>query len=135
MIELVVEDIRGNMIIHQLGEGRHTLGKSPDSDIVLMDSYASRYHADIIVAKQGVFVVDADSKNGLRVNDNVVRKTLSLKSGESFSIGHLTLTIRTPKFHLNIKSGRKFNTDKIVSDLSESNVVSIDEKVSKLLHC
>ena len=135
MIELLIEDSRGNVISHQLGEGRHTLGKSPESDIVLMESYASRYHADIIVAKQGVFVVDANSKNGIRYKGEIIRKSLSLKDGETFDIGHSKLTIRNPKFQLHIKEGRRFNDERECVDLSEINSNNIEETVSRLLHC
>lgn len=135
MIELLIEDNRGNVISHQLGEGRHTLGKSPESDIILMDSYASRYHADIVVAKQAVFIVDADSKNGIRYKKNINRKTLKLKNGDSFYIGSLTLTIRQPKFQLYIKNGRKFDDDRVCVDLSEISSSNIEEAVSRLLHC
>jgi len=135
MIELLIEDNRGNVISHQLGEGRHTLGKSPESDIVLMDSYASRYHADIVVAKKAVFIVDAKSKNGMRYKKSITRKTLKLENGDSFYIGKLTLTIRKPKFQLYIKDGRKFDDNRVCVDLSDINSTNIEETVSRLLHC
>lgn len=133
MIELLIEDNRGNVIRHQLGEGRHTLGKSPKSDIVLMDGYASRYHADIIVARQGIFIIDANSKNGIRYKDKTTRKTFRIENGESFSIGNLTLSISQPAFKMFIKDGRKSGAHSETVDLSEITTGNIDEAVSKLL--
>ena len=133
MIELLIEDARGNVISHQLGEGRHTLGKSPESDIVLMDGYASRYHADIVVARQGTFIVDANSKNGIRYKNKTIKKTFKVEDGESFCIGNLTLSISQPKFKLFIRDGRKYNKQSESVDLSEVNIANIDETVLKLL--
>jgi len=134
MIELLIEDDRGNVISHQLGEGRHTLGKSPDSDIMLMDSYASRYHADIVVARQGIFIIDANSKNGIRYKNKATKKTIKIESGESFKIGNLTLSVREPRFKLYIKHGRKVNDQSESVDLSEVHIDNIDETVTKLLY-
>lgn len=134
MIELLIEDERGNVISHQLGEGRHTLGKAPTSDIVLMDSYASRYHADIIVARKGVFVIDADSRNGIRFKNKKVKKTFKVEEGEDFYIGKLKLSTRGLRFNISVKDGRKPSIDDMDTvELSEVDSGNIDEQVSKLL--
>jgi len=137
MIELQIEDSRGNIIRHQLGEGRHTLGKSLDSDIVLMDSFASRYHADIVVSGKGIFIIDADSKNGIRLNDKRIQKTLKLNTGQTFTIGALKLSIKEPKFKLFIKPGRKPEKQKKneleAGPVTDIQLENIDDIVSKIL--
>ena len=137
MIELQIEDSRGNVIRHQLGEGRHTLGKSLDSDIVLMDSFASRYHADIVVSGKGIFIIDADSKNGIRVGKKRINKTLKLEKGQIFTIGSLKLSINEPRFKLFIKPGRKPEKQKKAEQeegpVTDIQIENIDDVVSKIL--
>jgi len=137
MIELQIEDSRGNIIRHQLGEGRHTLGKSLDSDVVLMDSFASRYHADIVVSGKGIFIIDADSKNGIRMNDKRIKKTLKVETGQVFTIGKLSLSIKEPKFKLFIKPGRKpekQQQDELKNGPdTDIQLENIDDVVSKIL--
>ena len=135
MIELLIEDGKGNVISHQLGEGRHILGKSLDSDIVLMDNFASRHHADIVVSDIGTFIIDAGSKNGIRINGKRINKLLKFENDTRCTIGNLTLWIREPKFKLFVKDGRIPGKEK--SNNSDKPPIldsdSIDEKVAKLL--
>lgn len=107
MIELLIEDSRGNIVTHQLGEGRHTLGKSPDSDLVLMDPYVSRYHADLLVTRTGMFIIDMDSTNGIWSQGKRIKKILKINHGEVFTLGRMKLQTRIPRFKLYVREGRK----------------------------
>ena len=107
MIELLIEDPRGNMITHQLGEGRHTLGKSPNSDVILMDPYVSRYHADFLVTPTGMFIIDMNSKNGIWSEGKRVKKILKINHGVIFTLGKLQLQTRIPRYKLYVREGRK----------------------------
>lgn len=107
MIELIIEDDRGNTITHQLGEGRHTLGKSADADIVLMDSFVSRYHADLFVTKSGIYIIDMESTNGIFFEDKKINKSMKIEDGQSFNIGQLKLTTKLPQYRLFVREGRK----------------------------
>lgn len=107
MIELLIKDARGNVIRHQLGEGKHQLGKSIQSDVVTMDPHASRHHADLIVTPNGVFLIDADSTNGTWVNKKKTRKAL-LQIGDSFQIAKLELTIAKASHYFALKKGRPY---------------------------
>lgn len=127
MIELLVKDSRGNIIRHQLGEGKHRLGKSIHSDIVLMDNYASRYHADLIVTKQGVYLIDANSKNGLWVNGRRIKNKVLLQAGDSFQVSNLSLTLAKATHYFALKKGRQYSQDEIdlnPSSTFKSNVVT-----------
>ena len=121
MIELHITDERGNTISHQLDLGRHSLGKSSDCDIILMDSFASRHHAELLVSNKGIFIIDAGSKNGIFVNGKRVKQYLKLKEGQPVKIGNLALSIAKPKFKLFVRAGRINDNE------------SIDETVERLL--
>lgn len=116
MIELLIEDPRGNMISHQLGEGRHTLGKSPKSDVVLMDPYVSRYHADLLVTRTGMFIIDMNSTNGVWTKGKRIRQILKFNHGEVFTLGKLQLQTRIPRFKLYVREGRKPIKSPVVDD-------------------
>jgi pSer/pThr/pTyr-binding forkhead associated (FHA) protein len=133
MIELLIEDQRGNVITHQLGEGRHTLGQSPDSDIVIMDEYTSRYHADIFVNKTGVFIIDMNSTNGIWQDGKRVDKTLKMQANQPVTVGKMKLTIRVPKHTFFVKEGRK--PDLGQDDPAEETAVTddVDKKVQRIL--
>ena len=131
MIELSIKDRRGNIIKHQLGEGKHTLGKSIVTDVILMDHYVSRHHADIIVTKDAVFLVDSGSKNGAWVNGRRIEKCCRLRETDLVRLGGLELCIKSSSFHFAIKSGAGFSADEIsVPTEKTSNVVALKTKNS-----
>lgn len=133
MIELLIEDERGNKITHQLGEGRHTLGKSPRSDIVLMDPHASRYHADFLIAKTGMYIIDMNSTNGTWVNGKRINKVLKIEHGDTFTLGKLKLITRIPKYNLYVRQGRKPVVDISMNNEATPKSLNIDEEVLRLL--
>ena len=70
-----------------------TIGRLPESDIVLDDSGASRQHARIR-ASEGEFVLsDLGSTNGTYVNDEPVRER-TLEDGDRITIGETVLEFR-----------------------------------------
>jgi len=113
LIELQVKDSRGNVIRHQLGEGKHRLGKSVHSDIVLMDPHASRYHADLIVTENGIYLIDANSTNGIWIDQKRVQSKVLLKAGDSFSIAHLSLTLVKALHYFALKKGKQYSEREI----------------------
>ena len=50
-----------------------TLGRSPDCDIVFLERQISRYHARVEQDEEGFLLRDLGSKNGTRVNEDVIR--------------------------------------------------------------
>jgi len=133
MIELLIEDVRGNKITHQLGEGRHTLGKSAGSDVVLMDPYASRYHADLLITKTGIYIIDMDSTNGIFFEGQRIRKILKIEHGSTFELGKLQLTTQIPRYNLYVREGRKPVVDASINDDDTPTNINIDEEVMRLL--
>jgi pSer/pThr/pTyr-binding forkhead associated (FHA) protein len=81
----------GSSLVHSLEEGITTLGRHPDSIVVLDFPSVSRYHAVLELGPKGCVLVDKRSRNGTRVNGAKIHKT-SLKNGDSVTFGHVQAT-------------------------------------------
>lgn len=68
---------------------RTTLGRSPDSDIVLADSGCSNHHAIIRSGPEGWILEDLGSTNGSWVNGEWVQGTHALAEGDLVQLGNL----------------------------------------------
>jgi pSer/pThr/pTyr-binding forkhead associated (FHA) protein len=75
--------------------GPMVIGRDPAADIMLDDVQASRRHARIIPAQDGVFVEDLDSTNGTLVNANEVHGRAPLQDGDELVIGVTVLQLHT----------------------------------------
>jgi diguanylate cyclase (GGDEF)-like protein/PAS domain S-box-containing protein len=66
-----------------------SLGRSPDSTVVLLDRWVSRNHAEIQRLDNGdYYLVDLGSGNGSFVNGQRVSMPVQLKDGDVLTIGH-----------------------------------------------
>ena len=91
-----VDDDDENVVHHfdiSLNEGTLTVGRDPRCDIFLNDMTVSREHAHIEVGPKGCVLRDANSFNGVWVNDRAV-ETCLLKSGDLIQIGAFCLVYR-----------------------------------------
>jgi hypothetical protein len=70
-----------------LGEGIITIGRHPESNLVLADPNVSRNHAEIRPQGDGYVVVDLGSTNGSRVN-GVRVETQVLEDGDELTFGN-----------------------------------------------
>jgi len=70
-----------------LGEDVITIGRMPESNIVLADPNVSRNHAEIRPQGTGYVVVDLDSTNGTKVNGMRVTQQ-DLHDGDELSFGN-----------------------------------------------
>ncbi|MGD8406335.1 MAG: FHA domain-containing protein [Anaerolineales bacterium] len=74
----------------ELSKSQITLGRDPTNDIVLTDFKISRMHARIeIDAKGDVRLVDLESTNGSKVNDEKVSEA-QLKAGDVITLGGIS---------------------------------------------
>ncbi|MBN2125745.1 MAG: FHA domain-containing protein [Deltaproteobacteria bacterium] len=71
-----------------------SIGRSKDNDIVLSDHTVSRYHARLILTKEGYLLTDLGSFNGIRINDKSVQSAL-LTHGDRILIGNTKATFFT----------------------------------------
>ncbi len=64
-----------------------TLGRSPDCDVVFLERQISRYHARVEQDEEGFLLRDLGSKNGTRVNEDVVRgQPYRLRDGDEITL-------------------------------------------------
>jgi hypothetical protein len=69
--------------VYPLRLGLNTIGRSPDNDVVINDSYVSRRHCAILVhAGNGFELHDVASKNGTFLNGNRLDRPTHLKPGD-----------------------------------------------------
>ncbi len=76
----------GTTLVHKLESDVTTIGRHPDSDVVLTCPSSSGRHALIKQSEKGVFVHDLDSSNGTRVNGAEIEEAL-LKDGDRVGFG------------------------------------------------
>jgi hypothetical protein len=73
-----------------LRPGRTRIGALDDNDIVLSSSTVSRYHAEIVARGREVQISDLRSRNGTRVNGQVVQHS-PLRTGDRIAIADVEL--------------------------------------------
>ncbi len=74
-----------------LKEGRLMIGRSADNDLQIDSQWVSRSHCQIVTGKDGCFVEDLGSTNGVMVNMKRVRLS-RLKPDDVITLGEHTLT-------------------------------------------
>jgi S-DNA-T family DNA segregation ATPase FtsK/SpoIIIE len=81
----------------QLPPGVHTVGRSPDADVVLDDARLSRVHAELRVSTEGVWVRDLASTNGTRLDGIRIGTSPSrARAGARVALGDTVLALRPP---------------------------------------
>ena len=76
----------GSVLTHTLDEGTTTLGRHPDSVVVLEFPSVSAHHAVIELGESGCYVSDLKSSNGTRVNGVVIEEA-RLNEGDRVAFG------------------------------------------------
>jgi pSer/pThr/pTyr-binding forkhead associated (FHA) protein len=76
----------GTTLVHKLENDVTTIGRHPESHVVLTCPSSSGRHAVIKQSEKGVFVHDLDSSNGTRVNGAEIEEAL-LKDGDRVGFG------------------------------------------------
>jgi len=79
----------------ELGAGVVLMGRSSSCHIVVDDGLASRRHAKLDVAGDGVSVEDCGSVNGVYVNARRINGTLRIKDGDHVQIGRQDFVLRS----------------------------------------
>jgi serine phosphatase RsbU (regulator of sigma subunit) len=83
-----------NPIRFDLTKGTHSVGRTHDCDIVILDAAISRNHAQVIVVDGAIKVRDLDSLNGTRVNGKPIKGEVNVFLGDRIQFGQATLTLR-----------------------------------------
>jgi VWFA-related protein len=77
-------------MVYELLPGRTRIGALDDNDIVLLSGAVSRYHAEIHLRGRHASIEDLRSKNGTRVNGQVIQEC-PLRSGDRIAIADVEL--------------------------------------------
>ncbi len=87
---------QGNRVELSIGD-RWTIGRESDRDIVAVhDPYVSSYHCEIRRQGTGFALVDAESRNGTRLNCRLIPRgsTVPLRPGDVIGVGHSNLVFQ-----------------------------------------
>ena len=78
-----------------LREGRYTIGRSDQAAIQIVSEQISRLHAEIIVEKNQVRILDRGSANGTAINGRFITNG-SIKHGDKILLGDVTVEYEHP---------------------------------------
>jgi hypothetical protein len=78
-------------IKYPLYKGVMTIGRSENADIQIDGHFISRIHARIVCTPNSVLIEDAGSKNGIKVNSEIIERR-DLHHGDVIGIGKLRFT-------------------------------------------
>lgn len=95
--ELIVRNGPDVGQVHSLpsAPARVTVGRATEADIVIDDADASRQHAEVVVAADGIRVRALAAKNGLLVNQSWIEER-ELVPGDEVTIGSTVLLFADP---------------------------------------
>jgi len=127
MVEIQIKDTRGNIIKYQLGEGRHVLGKSRVCDILLMDRFVSRRHAELLVTDNLVYLLDNNSTNGTWIKNRKAVGVIELCFVEPVRMGALLLSVHPLLYTFALRPGRDCSLEDFCN-------TARDEKSQNVLH-
>jgi len=74
-----------------LQNGKYTIGRLSNHEIILDDVTVSRNHALIEIINEEVKIYDINSTNGVYINDELIEEHTNIKSGDKLQIGKFQL--------------------------------------------
>lgn len=72
---------------------RTIIGRAPEADVILADTFVSSRHARVTAAADGVVVEDLGSTNGTLVGDREVEGSLFVAPGQTLTIGDTVFVV------------------------------------------
>ncbi len=90
---VVIDGPLANTVI-PLGTAQITIGRAPDSTIVIDDDYASSRHARIYPSDGGWIVEDLGSTNGTWIERTRITQPTALTPGTPLRVGRTTLQLQ-----------------------------------------
>jgi len=88
MPRIAAESPELNGQVFELTGARLTIGRAADNDIVIQNPSVSSHHGEFRFEGGDYRVVDMNSTNGTRLNDERVTETI-LRNGDTLMIGHM----------------------------------------------
>jgi len=74
-----------------LNEGKYTIGRLEEHEIILDDVTVSRNHGEIIIENEISKITDNSSTNGIYINNLLIKNSSGLNSGDKIQIGKFLL--------------------------------------------
>jgi hypothetical protein len=93
MAKLVIKGKGLRDEVLKLRDGANRLGRSTANDFVILDATVSRFHCQVEVGGDAMFVRDLDSANGTFVDDQLVDRA-ELRNGQVLRLGEVCLEVR-----------------------------------------
>ena len=93
MAKLIIKTKGMDAEVIELKRGVTRLGRSSRNDFQIDHDSISRFHAEIELCKDGMFVRDMDSSNGVFVNDEQVLES-PLASGQILRLGEVSMQVK-----------------------------------------
>lgn len=90
---LIIRSPSSIPIEYKLKQGKNSLGRKPDNDIVIIDESASRFHAEIYCQNDLAVVNDLGSTNGTYVNRERISKPHVLQTGDQIRVGQCVISV------------------------------------------
>jgi len=81
---------------YDLPDGATFLGRADENDIVLSGDLVSRKHARILADGDALTIEDLGSRNGCRLNGQILQGVMEIRPGDTINVGENTLSIRQP---------------------------------------
>ncbi len=130
----VTDPVRGYLVSSVTGEDlplydrEISVGRNKNCDLVLGYGTVSRLHAVIAFRKSGFSVFDTNSKSGVIVNGERIKKSAHIDDGDVLNFGGLEYVLKTERYkYIKDKSGRlgKPSYALILALLTIFNIVSL----------
>ncbi len=95
---------------YELPEGVTALGRADENDIVLSGDLVSRKHARLHATANTLVFEDLGSRNGAKLNGDIVSGTVPVRAGDQITVGENLLLIRQPS------AGERASTEVVDTD-------------------
>ncbi len=134
---LIIRSPSSTPIEYVVKQGKNTLGRKPDNDIVILDESASRFHAEIYCQNELAVINDLGSTNGTYVNREKISKPHVFQSGDQVRIGQYVISASfqkngdTPALVLALSGTRPLTRDLLLESI-DKNAVLLDVVSSRL---
>jgi pSer/pThr/pTyr-binding forkhead associated (FHA) protein len=94
MPRLVAESPEFAGSVFELSTDRITVGRAPDNDICLPHASISSHHAEMILEDGDYKIIDLESTNGTRINDERITDSM-LRNADQVMIGHIVFSYQS----------------------------------------
>ena len=78
------------------GRSTLTIGRGRENDLVLHHGSISKHHADLVLTRGEVQVVDQQSKNGTDIDQLEIKTPSVIKSGQELRVGSVSMRFLEP---------------------------------------